>query len=78
MDLALSSATLRGWPVFAQTPINQLNNSVKDDADPKVHEQPQINPVGLVLSRRRQVRHQQKEVHQVADHNRYELFCQLS
>ncbi len=59
---------------LAPPTIDQLHNSVQHHAHPEIHDQPQIQPARTVLSRRRQMRHQHKEVQKIAGNHRNRLF----
>jgi hypothetical protein len=49
--------------------VYQLNHTVQNHAQPKIDNQTQVEPVRTMTSRRRQMRHQNKEVKQVADNH---------
>ena len=51
----------------------EFDQAVNHDTDPKINEQPKIEAIGLMAARWRQVRHQEKEIDQVAEYDGGEL-----
>ena len=61
-------AVLRSWTLAPPPSIEPLDDPVQDQANPRIHHQPEINSERLMASRRRQVWHQDEEIEQAA-HN---------
>ena len=62
----LGAKVIKGHPLAPPPSIEPLDGPVQSQANPQVHQQPEVNPVRLMATRRRQVWHQQKKVKQVA------------
>ena len=69
-----------GIPICSSLPaaIDQFDEPVHYDAYPEIHEQAQVQAIWLVPSGGRQVRHQNKEVEQIAGGNGHELLKQAA
>jgi hypothetical protein len=58
--------------------IDQLNHAIKRDTNPEIHNQPQVQPIGPMPSRRGQMGHQQKKIQKVPTNHGNGLFEQSS
>jgi hypothetical protein len=67
-------AVLRSWTLAPPPSIEPLDDPVQDQANPRIHHQPEINSERLMASRRRQVWHQDQEVQQTARDHGNQLF----
>jgi len=74
------AASGNAWRCPASTPLfagrmcrvgakEKGQHSIQSETNPKIHDQPEIDPHPLMLSRRRQMRHD-KEVNAIPQHNR--------
>lgn len=53
--------------------VEPFDHSIQNQADPQIDQQAYIQPIGDVLSQRRQVWHQKKKVEEVANHDSNKL-----